>query len=523
MHLVYLQKTTSFKPFYLITLPTFDSKFTIPPIKYYILLVYSSKYMKKIALLLTVLLINTIGFSQDKKVEIDLAKNEYIINQVFLENNGFVIQLGSLFDGRERESRLQYYDGSCNLIWEAPIKDRHKKNSKTYLVASPSGSFIYYIEIKGDVYSPEDQYITQITKQGVTKNFEIKGKEEFGKNLQTIFCDDDFLYYLTTEDGNELNDKKKTTEKLILNRFSSASLTHKKIIVNVPAIVNGETTTFWSFLGQKEGEKMLHSKIIDNKSGICRFSIVEFNQEGEIGKAFNINLDLEDKFLRPAYRVKIPKNIHENLTDVDFEKKLVSTATSDNSSRYYYEKNYLLIGGFSHLTFDPTNKAFYAFCLFGDKPFKNVGAQYEGFYIFKYDLEGKKLWSLKQKVSQDLLDERIFSKTGAPGDREISLKILPDQSLNFTIHFKTTLFTHEISSDGKFLASRRKDKHLAPTDYTVFTSSKKLLSEEYIKKNFAEKNKQHSIGNIISEMGEIILVHDGKGSKLSLLYFNNKL
>lgn len=409
------------------------------------------------------------------------------------------------------------------ILWERNIKENYSYlENSTYLIASESGSYVYFIEKKGNVNDSKILYITQFDRNGVEKLFEIKGKKEFGTNLQAIYCDDEYLYFLTTVDGNELNDKKKINEKLILNRFNTANMAHKRLPVDVTSIKDGKSTTFWSYLGQNGSENYLLSKNINKETGKCNFSLATINSEGKVVKIFLIDIDLDDKFLRPGYNVNNHNKGYEIVADMDYESKM-SGSSAPNMGTTYSIRNYATTGAFSQLLFDADHKMFYAFGLFGPKPFKELGSVYEGFYIYKFDMEGKNIWSLKQMASKDLEDEGIFRVHGTPADREISLTVLPDQSLNFSIHFRGKLFTHEISDQGRMLSIRKKEKHISALDNTILLTSKKLFSEDFIKKNYTQKNKDIVFGNSLSDDGEFLWEINSNTSKLRILYFNNKL
>lgn len=70
-----------------------------------------------------------------------------------------------------------------------------------------------------------------------------------GKSLQNILCDNNYLYLVATQEGDELHDRKKVNEKLLLNRFDAQTFSYKRFVIDTPPIEEGEENSFWSFIG----------------------------------------------------------------------------------------------------------------------------------------------------------------------------------------------------------------------------------------------------------------------------------
>ena len=481
-------------------------------------------FMKKNVVLFVCFLLSSICQAQDKKVELNLDRYETILENLYLGDHGFIFKLGTPDIMGKSESKFQYYDVSCSLLWEKKIKDEYGANGKRYLVSSPEGDVVYNVEMKGEVYKDKTQYITQILKTGEIKNFEISGKEEFGKNLQAVFCDKQYLYYLTTEEGWEQNDKKKEKEKLILNRFSNDKLSHQKFYIDLPPITDGDHTTFWSFIGQKKGGNYLLSKTVDVDNNIVKFNIVVVNEEGKILKKANIDLTPEGAYLRPAYTILHPRGGSETVANMDNSIVQKVTRTPHGVGGDFTSTRTIpvtTIGAFSNLMLDPEQDFFYAYGLFGPERYKRLGPVYEGFYLYKYDLEGNFLWKLNQTGSEALLDEKVFKVHAATGERDINLRVLKGH-LNFSIHFRKSLFSYEISEQGKVVNHLHKEDFLAPVDNMAQHSSQLSRSEAYLKDRGSKKKNEMIYSNFWNKEGEILVEYDMKNRSLRLLQFKHQ-
>ena len=327
------------------------------------------------------------------------------------------------------------------------------------------------------------------------------------------------MYYLTTEDGWEKHDKKKTKEKLVLNRFSNADLSHKKIIIDLPAIAEGENTTFWTFIGQKGNEKYLLSKSVDVEKNELKCNVLVVNEQGKTLKSFAIDINMEDRFLRPGFTMLLPNKGHTVVAKLDSD--IVTKRSGPVGStepRVMESRPVTTMGAFGNLMFDAESNAFYAYGLFGPKPFRTLGPIYEGFYVHKYDLDGKAIWKLNQAGSQELLDEKVFRVHGTPGDRNISLRSL-NQHLNFSIQFRKSLYTYEISSEGKLISTKHKGDFIAPVDNFVYNSTAGSKSEAFVKTKGNVNDKHVVYTNFFNSEGEVLLEWDMKSSFFTLMLF----
>lgn len=170
------------------------------------------------------------------------AKYYGVAAKLNLGDKGFILVIGSEIS---QSYQVLFFDAEGKLVWKKHTQREYVIGGKNEaFLCTPDCSFFYYIQAKGDKFSGKKTYVHRIALDGTEKKFEIDGKEEFGDQLQTIFCDNNFIYFATTENGNEGRDKKKVTEKLILNRFEHLAMAHKTFKISTPAIAEGDETSF---------------------------------------------------------------------------------------------------------------------------------------------------------------------------------------------------------------------------------------------------------------------------------------
>lgn len=466
---------------------------------------------------------------------------EYPVETTYLHEQGFLILTEYLMGGRNKDRRLVYYDAKANQQWEVPIKNQYGQSGKVMMVTSPSGNVIYTIEIKelGKTdflgFDGKTHYITQVTREGEVQKMELQGKKEFGKSLQAIFCDDSYLYCLASENGWEITKKKKAKERLILNRFDRNTLKWKSFYFELPPLKELEDATFWHFLGQAQDQNYLISTRHVKETGENFAEILKFDNKAEITEKLSINFSLEGKYNRPATALSMPRQRWVNVADMAFGNTITRTIhtgpegfrapSPGNPSGRPHEMTSsstpLLAGAFGYWHLDSEHNYLYNYGLLGPKPFKTVGPIYDGFYIHKYDLEGNLIWKVAHKDVPELLDEKKFKIHGMPYGRQINLKVLPDETLNFSAHVPKKLFSFEVTPDGRVGDDIViKEKERMPVNNMVQNSSRQLKSEAYVKANTAGKtDKFTTYSNFYSSIGEILVKFDAKNGKMDFLYF----
>ncbi len=463
--------------------------------------------MKKIVFLLY--LCSSCLFAQTTQHQIPLQKREQLLTCVQLGSHGFVIQTGMLFSLSSQKTNytLAYYTAQAEAGWQIQVPGQYKAGTNTNIVvAAPDASYVYNIEGKKMSFLKERQYLTQVTKKGEVKKFELQMTEDYGKEILSVFCDDTYLYYLTTT-----ADKK--SDKLVLNRFSHAGLTRKKILLDLPVDTKN---AMWSFAGQHTKDKYLVSKYLDPESTTQSMEVVTFDPEGTITQKLSIPYSTEPVYLRPARCT----STSEGLTLLNQGNTTVSNVNFiEGVDNLIYTNS-----AFGYMWIDAPHNAMYIYGLSGTKPFKKLGPGYGGFYVYKYDLKGSPIWKLQSPGSKELLDVPFYTTHGLPSQRYISLTPFSGQDLVFSISFSKnmsfseSLFLFPVSDKGQ--AAPGQQRILTSNDAVDWMSTGILTpkAEAYMKMQDKKTRPLYPV-SFPTTGGEILLTVDPDYKKLNILFF----
>lgn len=347
--------------------------------------------------------------------------------------------------------KLHYYSNNGKLVWERDWKrawpTQGVVDGLNEIIVAPSLSYIYQITGKGAEkqknFTSKNSAIVQIQKDGTRKEFQLPELKEMGTNLQTVFCDDQYLAVLTTEKGVENFDKDKSGDRMILNRFKNDSQNYSRIVLDLPPLEDDNfLSKFWQYTGQSGDIHYLSSESIAGENTDKNMvELVGFTMEGEIKFHKKITIELtNEKFTRPS-RHNISGNNFANFRDFDFMR---------GQSGLFQD-----VGAFQGFTVDYQHNCFYAFGLLGPTLFKRIASEYEGFYIIKYDLEGNELWRM-QRTGDEELKDRVFWRGAAAIGRSLSLYTLPNGRLEVGLFWlNDNWMSYELSADGKVLAKKK--------------------------------------------------------------------
>ncbi|HTE33180.1 MAG TPA: hypothetical protein VK666_22505, partial [Chryseolinea sp.] len=443
----------------------------------------------KFLLTATMLVVALAAFAQDKQVKLE---GDYwaVRDQLSLGDAGVVFACPN---DKKKKTMIRYYTTDLDLVWEKEVEAKYSARGgdargtsydtrEGFLVAAPSASFIYHVELKPDDYFQKTHYITQISKAGETKKFTIDGSEEMGYNLQTAFCDDNYFYYLATDNGFEKHETKKEREKLILNRYDAKTFSYKRILLDLPVVERGDHTTFWAFAGQHGSEKIIFSKNIDYENENIVVTCIALDDEGKVTRTWTLEPKLKDVFLRPAKNNANTNGTFHQVANYDY----FIVTTKSGATGMMYEEPRLDYFAFTSFAYDEATDSYYVYGLTGPKQFKKVASVYNGFYIFKYDSKGTLLWQLQQKAPATLANYSAFKVHAVPGQRNVALRAGQDNSLNFQIQTRKLLVNFVIDGQGKILRTIYDNEFVEPWQdfYLSATTSK---AETHIKKSTAKR------------------------------------
>ncbi len=488
--------------------------------------------------LFALLLVVQCAFAQDGQREITLGKREMVVESVYLGDKGFILKTGIPGNLVRGTNRLFYFNGQGALVWEKKIDNEYQGlRSKNMTVATPDGSVVYHIESKTNSFAGEKQQLTQINAKGEAKKLELAIGDDYGKNLQSIFCDEKYLYYLATQNGHELRDKKKGSEKLILNRFTHNGLKHSKVVLDLPAIANPELTSFWSYAGQGKQGKYLVSKTLLTHANQQTFDLVVIDADGKVIKKTTIAYELGEGYVRPAVCLSAGEGQEwhqgsRNLVNLNFESQglpmttamLPPVGSGPPAIRFYSAGSPTSAGfGYLHLDAVPEENAIYAYGLLGPSPFKVLAPGYEGFYVYKFDLNGKPVWKLHNPGSKALRESKFYTTHGTPSDRYIKLVSGPDGGLTFSITFTPNLsaqpgaFLFDISGQGQVTRERSTNDGAGESAMVAALTPKAYA---YVKQQLSRKSDAVLPVSFATPGGEVLLLQNLSEHKLNVLFFN---
>lgn len=452
-------------------------------------------------------LITFAGVGQETTTHFVLRGEEEIINTVFLPDKGIVMVTGNL-NTFGPKCTLRYINAAGKELWNKVIDVVYQtQNSEISVVVTPDTQTIYFVVInRMGIYGKNESgfyskkhYIHQFTIDGQEKKFELDGRKEFGKALLTIFCDDDYLYYLATENGNESKTRKKSEEKMILNRFKKTDLTYKKFILDLPPVEGDDNTIFWSLIGQKGDEKWLASKTIDITEQRFRFTMVPVDSQGKVGQKVVVETALpEGEKLRALDNVyNGPWESREN--NLDFSISGSGPWPND--------------GAFGQIAYNDQQDCFFVYGIFGSKKYNRDFphlSNFEGFYVHKFDRSGNSVWKVQEKADMPLTFRFRFmpATDGVIANAEMSEVRSGDMDSWLAVG---------VTADGKATTLNRSGEYFNLK--TFYSARRKLKTLAYIEKQDAPKRIQYTCFQNTSN--ELLIRFDRRTGDLDVLNFGN--
>ncbi|MEX0882796.1 MAG: hypothetical protein WDZ72_04915 [Cyclobacteriaceae bacterium] len=402
--------------------------------------------------------------------------------------------LAKSFKDKELITRV---DLSGKVIWQKEIKvqnpdtfldrvfaTRITKEKKGYLVVSKDGSNAFFIEMHVGFFGKSSAHVTHIDELGEMRSFNFQDDNKvMGESLQSTFCDNEYLYFLTTSRKNRPIHKKNDLN-YILNRFSIADFRFDPLVLDLPAQEEPEFESIWTFAGQKDQEKYMILKTVNTLDNTYTGKVISFDSHGTIIKSFDIKSQPARHYLRPSNHIS-RKNWNAILnTNNDYYHLIGNSASSSNI-------NYRIGAYFNFLLDENTGEIYISGLLgenfFGKNPLNFQNQEYNGFFIKKFDQEGKEIWSLDHIVDSETFCEDDFVKRFPPGYKNTHLDYYPEVGLlNYTIQVKDKLINFAINEKGDLLGLTKKESFQQKVDNTAFVPEEKH-SEVFGLGSFQEK------------------------------------
>ncbi len=351
------------------------------------------------------------AIAQDGRVSVPIENGTREIVPIIMHDGTFAVKAEYDSDGKPY-TRLLCYSSSGGLLWDKTIQNNYFANTrKVKAIAPPDGAAVYTVEYSTYADKPLDHYITRISREGEVRELSI---DEWGltSTLQSIFCDEQYLYYINKQEAGKQG-AKKDNDRLALNRFDLSNSTHRQFQFELPAIDQAKAT-FWTYVGQRGSSKYLLSKTNDLENGQHWFDIAMFDQDANVLYNIRIDLALNNRYVRPAFTVSYPGRnfspvVNPDVIEVEDEGPNLTYSIGRALFRapgYPIISRSLSDGSFTNLYLDEAHDHFYVYGLSGPEPFKAGHAVYDGFYIFKYTLAGELVWKLERPASSGLISQK---------------------------------------------------------------------------------------------------------------------
>lgn len=435
----------------------------------------------KVLLILALLEFNPL-FSQEKKFTAEMQSTPKDV--FFLGQRGYL-----LFDHRYN---LALIDHEANLKWNTKISvPKEYKKMSGDIIVSTSGAKLYNILHKnffGNFLANSNHLVTQISDGGEQSSFELEYSKFLSTSLndeinsapQSIFCDEEFIYYLVRNSKGKKNNK----DWLTLNRFEIKTNSNKVIKIETPPLLDDKNTRYWAFIGQNSREKFLCSKQFNENGKHVTMQIVAFDHEGKKLREFKLMSEL-NRFLRP---VKVSSKSDRTFKILPGENNVLNNPFEID---------------FAHVYFDEFADSFYIYGLCGPKVWRGLADVYDGFHVKKFDSNGNQVFAFEGDLTSNFSSD-YFRMHATPDHRSITfvppIRGIVDINVN-----ETHLI---VSSEGRFIGELGLNKYVM-TKTTVNQVSKAVGVDQickYILEGKFKGTDSNQMMYFYNNVGEILLI-----------------
>jgi len=406
--------------------------------------------MKKIFLICCCLGLFSLSASAQKNETLKLKKGCQVLDITGV-NNGLVILTGREFlYSFNREWKLTYYNPNLTLRYEVPIK--HAKLGGSSLVMSPTGNSVYFIRYSPAFWSSKvNASIIQIDSSGTYHQGKLRHKFKF-ENVNAVFSDDEYLYYVLKENtAKGRRGKKNAYPQIKFGKISNKDFSYTQVDVAVPE--PEEDATEWSFIGNTTEVSYFASlKIENDQKAVYRVAVID--DEGKLLDDFKMSVNIKDGNFVPGNQVSNVAG-SEILHSHKFTRHVSYYSTGRTTTTVItYTAN---PEAFVNISFDPQTNGFYITGLSGKLPsnekkglfHKKEYSKVNNYYLFKFDQDGKESWKLEGKL---VSASDNFKNKSSFLSRESYLDIGIKGNLRYQVFMDKDVATYEINPEtGKYL------------------------------------------------------------------------
>ncbi len=471
-----------------------------------------------VTLIFVVFLSMPFVLAQDREAAIAVEKKNFILDIVNNGNDGLVIKTGNdNANTKKLDWHVYYFSHDLQLKWEKEIeKDQLNKGFLNPFVVAPNGSYTYQLEYMGynTMWGAKNLMINQLNTTGDLKRKEIRTELIEGDG-SAVFCNDQYLYFLTEEKVKRGSDK---VLQMRLVKLAHDKLHPETVKLNLPFITDYDSNTDWMYLNHDNDYIYLYHKTSEN-DGQYTYIVAKLNAEGKVeDDNIRISYDLGDKYIRASNNEK-SNNAYNMFRDSypDFEEE-----SSANSSSMIYMPT---IGAYGGLVMDPDNGAFYVYGLYGNEKARNIGTKYDGLFVIKYDEKGRKDWELVQPGSSELLSDKYFTIHAVPYSRNLHIHTNPfSKDIQLQLRFKKSAYALEISESGQVKGSELcefRDLTTSFASISCFTAQDRLGMRDYLKKYDERELEKIYLNHQDMPDGDLLIIGNEDKESYDLLLFKD--
>lgn len=481
--------------------------------------------MKKV--FVTLMFINLILFvySQNKIAKIPILKKQEVREVFDLKENGIIVKVAK----PDNLITLHYYTPKLDFVWSTDITKIQYGDFDNPIIVSPSGNNVVYVELTGYLrsFGVLQLYMTFISRDGKSRLLHLDGIKEIG-DIKSIFCTDTYLFIYMVFKGDDQVFQSK------LMRIKIDDLT-KEIF---PMGKVGDV--FLGYVGHNETNFYISEKTVNLIEEKVTYKINKYNLEGKLVNSIILQPELKTNNISASNNIKeIPGvfsgNIYLDVVQgvrsggkIPVQKLQILTKqtdfyqinTSGSSSETYYINN-----AYGNIKADLKNGFIYCYGLYSGKN----KLDYEGFYLNKYDLNGKLLSSINSADSPLSNNSEITKRKAKAYNRFVAFMNTPNNTVTLFLWETGMIFGFEYNiSDMKLLNAYKTATPGIKGNYEYvkmcLDPNIKLKSKSYLENE--RKNKVDQVFHIFqyneSNKSSVIVrnIKANKQFNCELLYFN---
>ncbi len=388
--------------------------------------------MKKV-FLISVSFFTLTTFAQNKVVEIKPTGKNKFLGYESTDNGMFYIITGQ--DKKPKsEVKILSYDQDLNLNYEKDIASNYE-GLPAFFGRGMNDSPIYY-EIcasKTGNYSIAQKDRLIIDKKGNHKEFNFKKEDETGgiQSYFTFFSDEFACYLGKKEKGKGKN--KQVDDNIYFFRRSLSDQSTKLITLEIPVIESSKDKLEFGLHSYDENGFYIIHKQLDKNAAVDIYAILNYDYEGQLISSKKLEVTLKDKYFAAS-------NCGFGSATIIYSDYSTVHKLSDNATGNVY--------------IDNLTKEYYVFGVYTNTKDMNLyNSRNNGFYIKKYDFDGKLIWS-----SENSINDKDYNKNAVAYHTVVSFYKLNEKQLGIQISNSKHNYSHMFllnNEDGKAIENKK--------------------------------------------------------------------